>query len=694
MVASSEEAAELQDLVQKWVVAGHSIDAEAVALRAIATRAKDDALDASLWGTLFQSAMPPLMRHRRGAHYTPNHAIHDYVIGPLLLEPWQARIRETTTLHDLSRVHKELIHLRILDPSCGSGNFLHVAFRALKILERDILERARDCFSAKTAATFKARGSVSTQQLFGIDNDHNAVALARMLLGLADVKSPFHDENIVCDDALFCAWPDADIIVGNPPFQSKNRMQQAFGPEYVQRLREHYPDVPGRADYCVYWFRKAHDTLKPGGSAGLVGTNTIRENDSRIGGLDYIVNHGGVIVDAVSSMVWPGEAVVHVSVVNWTKGAVQGPKTLSWQDGDQADGPWHESRLAVIPSSLSPAWDVTDAHTLRANAHSACCFQGQTHGHEGFLVVPEDARSWFSHAPRNHEVAFPYLIGNDLLSKLHGKPSRWVIDFSPQDLDQARTYVLPFQRIEECVLPDRERAARAEKKRNEALAHSGNHHHENFLRRWWHLSYPRPELMRKLANIPRYVVCSRVTKRPVFEFVSTQIHPSDALMVFPLDDDYSFGILQSALHWAWFTARCSTLTARFRYTSESVFDSFPWPQEPTNEQCVAVAKAAMNLRQLRHKLADEHRMNLRTMYAAIETPGSHPLKDAHSQLDDAVRAAYGMQAQHESLAFLLQLNRDCAERETRGEVIRGPGLPYESLREALTSNDCITPASF
>jgi hypothetical protein len=682
-------ASKLEAVFRALAARGQTIDTHVASQLTIAAEEKWALVDPILFGVLFQSLMKPSERHVRGAHYTPSTAILEYIIRPSLLEPWRARIRHAATLNDLLDVHEDLSKMRILDPACGSGNFLFEAYRALQQLEHEILEKAQNRFSTRTV------GSISTRQLFGIDTDPLAVELTKIILFLGEkpADSKHLDVNIRCADALFCEWPKADLILGNPPFQSKNRMQQQFGADYVQRLRQKYPDVPGRADYCVYWFRRAHDELVPGASAGLVGTNTIRQNYSREGGLDYIVKQGGTITDAVSTMVWPGEAIVHVSVVNWTKGLVTGQKKLSWQDGDQLDSPWHEMRLANIPASLSPDVDVTDAKTLRANADSARCFQGQTHGHEGFLLSSDEVHSVLMASPKNNDVVFPYLIGDDLLSTLHGKPSRWVIDFSPREQLEAQRYALPFQRIKERVLPDREAAARNEEVRNENLDEKGNKHHANFLKRWWLLSYPRGELMARLAKLDRYIVCSRVTKRPVFDFVSSRIHPSDALMVFPFEDDYSFGILQSALHWAWFTARCSTLTARFRYTSETVFNSFPWPQSPTATQCAAVAKAAVTLRTLRRQIADEHRMNLRKMYASLEHRASHPLKDAHAMLDEAVRAAYEMPAQKDPLAFLLELNQGCAAREARGEAISAPGLPKEISPRAFITKDCIEPPS-
>jgi hypothetical protein len=142
--------------------------------------------------------------------------------------------------------------------------------------------------------------------------------------------------------------------------------------------------VPGRADYCVYWFRKAHDHLKPGQHAGLVGTNTIRQNYSRMGGLDYIVANGGTITEAVASQVWSGDAVVHVSIVNWVKGTHKGPKKLFRQVGDNRDSPWEIIELRKIGPSLSFEVDVSAARPIKANAASTACYQGQTHGNDGF----------------------------------------------------------------------------------------------------------------------------------------------------------------------------------------------------------------------------------------------------------------------------------------------------------------------
>jgi SAM-dependent methyltransferase len=671
----------------------------------------------AIFGRLFQATMTGAERHEHGAHYTPESAIFEHVVRPSLIQPWRARIRAASSLKDLLALRDAMTKLRVLDPACGSGNFLYVAYRELKRLELELLEKVHEKFSAETRLRVGSTASIQTRQFFGIDTDalavelakvtlmlgkklaldegHHALGVAQAELGLEiDQPLPLEDldANVRRDDALFCKWPVADLIIGNPPFQSKNKMQQEFGAAYVQRVRLRYPGVPGRADYCVYWFRRAHDELAPGARAGLVGTNTIRQNYSREGGLDHIVEHGGTITEAVSTMVWPGEAVVHVSIANWIKGEPVGPKKLSWQEGDAIDGPWKEVSLDRIPASLSASLDVTSARTLAANAGAGACHQGQTHGHEGFLLTADEARAMCAASGANAEVLFPYLTVDELLTEPEGQPTRFVIDFHPRDQLEAQRYKQPFRRVKDLVLADREEAAEEERARNAKLGRRGNRHHENFLRRWWLLSYPRGELLQKLTGLSRYVACGQVTKRPIFEFISSAIRPNAALIVFPLEDDYSFGVLQSEMHWSWFKARCSTLKGDWRYTSNTVFDSFPWPQAADARQIVAVAKAAAELRSLRRSLASRHELSLRALYASTEGPGKHPLKDAHAELDAAVRAAYGTGPRKDPLLFLLELNEACAAREVAGKPIVGPGLPPGISMKGLVTKDAVRPS--
>lgn len=657
-----------------------------------------------IFGTLFQGSMDQERRHALGAHFTSEADIQE-IVRPTIVRPWIERIDAAKTLRELEALAEELLKFRVLDPACGSGNFLYVAYRELVHVEMEILRRIHEDFGKRAKGKARSWSLLSTKQFFGVDIDPFAAELAKVTLMLAKrialveaLEAEFRpegelplefggalpldnlDSNVVATDALLSDWPQADAIIGNPPYQSKNKMQEEFGRAYLNKVRAKFPDVDGRADYCVYWFRKAHDELKAGGRAGLVGTNTIRQNYSREGGLDYIVDNEGTITQAWSTKVWSGEAAVHVSIVNWVKGKAPAPCVLFRQDGERTDSPISRTELPLISASLSGGFDVTKAKDLACNQEPKTTHQGQTHGHEGFLLSPAEALKMIGSDPKCRRVVRPFLTIDELLKGNPPSVQRFVIDFHPLDIVESQTYSLAFKRVKQLVLPKREEAAEEETVRNkEALADNPkarvNRHHENFLKRWWLLSYPRPDLMEILRGMPRYVACGQVTKRPIFAMISSSIQPNAALQVFTFQDDYSFGILSSSLHWVWFTERCSTLKADWRYTSTTVYDTFPWPQETALKDVKAVADAGRQLRGLRRDLMKQHRLSLRELYRTLEMPGAHPLKIAQEALDDAVRGAYGMGAQDDVAGFLFKLNAKVAEAEAKGRPVTPPGLP-------------------
>nr|MBA3354213.1 class I SAM-dependent DNA methyltransferase [Blastocatellia bacterium] len=275
------------------------------------------------------------------------------------------------------------------------------------------------------------------------------------------------DKNIICADALFTDWPKADAIIGNPPYLGAKRMKPEHGAEYVNKLRKANPAISGMADYCVYWFRKAHDELAPGARAGLVGTQNIRNNNSRPGGLGHIVDEGGTITEAISNQVWSGEAAVHVSIVNWVKGNEPGEKMLHFQRGDSVDSPWESYSMPLINSALSAGLDVTSAGELKANQEPPYVYNGQFPRHHGFIISPEEAARMLRADSRNREVVLPFLIGSEMLTK--GAPQRWVIDFQKRDQFEARTYEMPFDHVRTFVLPHVTALAEKEKAKTERM---------------------------------------------------------------------------------------------------------------------------------------------------------------------------------------------------------------------------------
>ena len=161
-------------------------------------------------------------------------------------------------------------------------------------------------------------------------------------------------------------WPKADAIVGNPPYLGSRYVAQELGYDYAKRVQERFPDVPKMADFCTHWFPLAHDALPDNGRAGLVGTNTIRQNEGREASLDFIVKHGGTITDAVSTQVWSGDAAVHVSIVNWLKGNDLSEKKLTTQQGDHVNSPWSVEELPTNPPTLSSSFNVRVDRLSRA----------------------------------------------------------------------------------------------------------------------------------------------------------------------------------------------------------------------------------------------------------------------------------------------------------------------------------------
>lgn len=651
-------------------------------------------INPAIFGTIFQNSMEQERRHSSGAYYTSEADIQR-IVFPTIVKPWKEKITTAKSLKDLMSIQKQLHSVQVLDPACGSGNFLYVGFRELRRIELSLLIKIYEDFGGK-AFELADRKSVSIKQFFGIEKDLFGAELAKVTLMLAkqlslkeshewlqNIQKTLHfdfdysplpldnlDKNISCKDALFSNWPKADIIIGNPPFLAKNKMQKELGIEYVKKVRNIFPDVPGRADYCVYWFRKAHDHLNIGGRAGFVGTNTIRQNYSREGSLDYILSHGGTITEAVAEQLWGGDAGVHVSIVNWVKGEVPGKKKLFLQKNN---GEWEQFDIDRINSSLSITTDVTNAFILDANTDSNVCYQGQTHGHPGFLLLPSEAAKMIRANKKNREVIFPYLIGKELVGRFPPHPQRYVIDFQSRDIITSSTYQEPFQHIKKTVLPDKE-------------------NNPEYLLYWWHLWRSRGELIQNLSTLKRYIACSRTTQYPIFEFVSATIHPNDSLQVFALQDDYSYGIIQSKLHLDWFINKCSTFRKTPRYTSNTVFDTFPWPQSPQIELIEKIAKLSSELRKLRLHLMEKTKSSLRDLYKLKAMPGDNPLRDAHEALDRAVFEAYGINKKEEHLEFLLKLNHKLHEAELRGIKIEGPGLPISASNpEKFISNDCIAP---
>jgi hypothetical protein len=703
---------------------------ELVLLRA-AAKFNWNKVQPEVFGTLFQHSMADEERHAFGAHFTSPSDIMK-IVKPTITDPWKEQIENAKTLKRLIELRDRLNQFRVLDPACGSGNFLYIAYRELKRIEARLIERMQE-FPSRAEPGQRMLSFLSVQNFYGLDILPFAVELAKvtMMIGRKLAIDELHitepalpldnlDKNFIAADALLtpeglpAQWPKADVIIGNPPFLGAKKLKPERGVDYVNTLRRAYAEVPGMADYCVYWIRKAHEHLQPcsaadlvAGRAGLVGTNNIRNIYSRIGGLDHVAKTG-TIVEAVENQPWSGEANVHVSIVNWmkTQDAALLPKTRKlWfkvapstsakQPRQRGSGPAAKQyeldcrECEHINSALSDQTDVSLAKSLDCNTEPQRCFNGQMIGHENLLLSEEQRAAITSKDPKSAEVIFPYLNGVDALTEL--SLDRYVIDFDQRNQFDAATYPSAFDWVKTHVLPDRERKAK------EGIDKDGKMrpHHKAFLARWWQLSFGRPEMLSVIKPLPRFLACSYVTQRPIFMFVSSAIRPSNLIQIFGFADDYSFGVMQSHAHWLWFVTKCGKLGVGFRYSAESVFDTFPWPQTATVKQIDAVAAAARELRRVRAEVLPKMKGGLRALYRTLELPGANPLKDAHAALDTAVLTAYGFNPKRDLLAQLLALNQEVAAKIENGEPVTAPGVPknYPDAKKLVTE-DCIQPHFF
>jgi hypothetical protein len=678
-----------------------------------------------IFGTLFEQSTDKAERHAFGGHFTSPVDIMK-IVGPTIVEPWREQIEGAKTVKRLLELRERMHHFTVFDPACGSGNFLYIAYRELKRLEARIHERICE-MSATADPAQRVFGFVTASNFFGMDINPFAIELAKVTMMIArklaidelhitERALPLDnlDANFSACDALIDAagnptpWRKVDVVIGNPPFLGAKRLKPERGPDYVNAIRRAYPDVPGMADYCVYWFRKAHDHLPPctaddpvSGRAGLVGTQNVRNNQSRVGGLDHVAATG-TIIEAVDNQPWSGEANVHVSIANWVK--TQDAKLLPekrrlWFKVDppagvkkarkRGTGPASKEyeldarECEFISSALSDKADVSGARVLQANVHPQRCFQGVVTGYNGFVLSKQDRQEILYSDPNSKRVVKPYLVGRDLVSGT-GCPTRFVIDFDSVDIYAAQHHDGAFSHVQRTVLPEVQETAKRAEATDMAAAR------RQHLNRWWQFWNVRKGLRTRLKKTPRYLACSRVTKRPIFCFVARSILPDNAVEVFAFSDDYSFGILQSNTHWQWFVAKCSKLKSDFRYTPESVFDTFPWPQAPTVKQIEAVATAGCEVRRVRAEALKKVHGGLRAVYRTLELPGNNPLKDAHTALDSAVLAAYGFSPRKDLLAQLLELNLAVAARLDASQPVTAPGVPPEYPDPArLVTEDCV-----
>jgi len=640
-------------------------------------------IEPSIFGTLFERGLDPGKRAQLGAHYTGRADIL-LLVEPVLMAPlrrrWAEVQQEALTLSagreglttaqsvalaaELTRLlqgfSEHLASVRVLDPACGSGNFLYVALRELLDLDKEVIAFA----ATLDLSTFPL--SVGPEQMLGLELNEYAAQLAPVTVAIGHIqwlrnnafgqpgepilksaKTIRHQDAVLAFDAdgrpVEPPWPEADVVIGNPPFLGDKRMRADLGDGYVEGLRRLYVGkVPGGADLVTYWFERARELIAAGRvkRAGLLSTNSIRSGSNRVV-LDHIKETGDIFM-AWADRPWVlNGADVRVSMVGFDGGV----ETARLLDGVPAE---------AINADLTGQADVTRAAVLSENA--SLVFLGMMKG--GPFDLDSKTAGKMLAAPvnvngrPNSDVVRPRLGGQDVTGRPRGG---YVIDFGVDMTEaEAAFYELPFEYVITHVKPLRDANRR-----------------ESMKRRWWIHGEPRRALRAALVGKSRCIVTPEVAKYRLFVWMDTKTVPDHKLHVFARDDDYFFGVLHSKVHELWSLAQCSWMGVGNdpSYSSSRTFGTFPmpWPPgaEPTHApQVKAIAEAARLLVEKRDAWlnpvdaapADLAKRTLTNLYNARPAW----LDGLHTALDAAVLATYGWPAglaDAELLERLLALNR-------------------------------------
>jgi MmeI, DNA-methyltransferase domain/MmeI, N-terminal domain/MmeI, target recognition domain/MmeI, helicase spacer domain len=598
---------------------------EELALLREASASNWHAVQPSIFGSLLEGVFGHARQWQLGAHYTHESEILK-IVEPTVVEPWTARLEAIASYDEARAAQNELLNYVVLDPACGSGNFLYVAYRELRKIETKLAARVAELAQAEGRPSQEGLSAFfPLQNMRGIEIEQFGVDLARVTLWmghrLAVEELDLHESTLpLADlsgirraDALKADWGEADAIIGNPPYHGSQNLRQVLDEDYVEWLKGHFG--AGLKDLCVYWFRRAADQMRPGDRAGLVGTNSISQNRARGASLNYLVEKGGVITDAVSRQKWPGEAVVNVSIVNWVQRPAELPERFVL-DGEPVEGintRLRESKLAI-----------EEYEPLPANLGRS--FQGPIPV-GSFYLEPGEAAKILERGDADYaDVVRPYLVGDDIAEDPKQGPRRFVIDFGLRTLEKAMQYPEALALVRERVKPARD--ANKMKRRREC---------------WWLFGSPAPEMRQAIAPLPRFVAGNRIGKRFLFCWVDASVCPSDLTVVFAFDDDYSMGILNSSTHAAWARSESSTLRVDLRYTPTSCFETFPWPQpdDATRGRIGGISKSLIERRQA---ICVAEGIGLTDLYNQVDEGAWTEVADLHRALDEAVASAYGWEA--------------------------------------------------
>lgn len=738
------------------------LDREEIGVLRKAARRDWQDVEPAIFGTLLERALDARERHKLGAHFTPR-AYVERLVMPTVIEPlredWAnvqgsamlltARGDTKAALDEVLAFHRQLCSIRVLDPACGSGNFLYVTMEHMKRLEGEVIELARNLGQDQYFLELD-RHTVDPHQFLGIELNPRAAIIAELVLWIGYLQWHFRTrgsvmpvqpvlknfKNIECRDAILewdeeeivrdaqgkpltrwdghtmkthpvtgravpdetarepvmryvdpraARWPEAEFIVGNPPFQGGKDLRDVLGDHYAEALRTAHKDMPGSADLVMYWWDQAARLTRHGKLRrfGLITTNSLPQVFNRRVVERHLadVKKPLSLAFAIPDHPWVDEAgganvriAMTVGVAGRQEGRLQqvvDPMLKPGQGGDRLRPPID----GKIAANLRLGADLTSVRPLRAN--EGLCSPGvKLHG-SGFIVTPDEAR-WLGlgTTPGLEAYILDYRNGRDLMAQPRGV---MVVDLFGLCGSEARNrFPQVFQWLMERVKPARDGQA-AKSPTNDA---------KEYARLWWQLGKPRTELRLALNGLRRFISTVETSKHRVFVFLGASTRPDNMLVNVAVEDAFVLAVLSSRLHVAWASAAGGTLEDRPRYNKTRCFDPFPFPDPDEGVKA--------RLRELGEQL-DAHRkaraaahpgLTLTQMYNVLEKLKAGEaltakdreiheqglvavLLDLHRRIDALVLGAYGWPADLDEAALLerlVALNAERATEERAGHV--------------------------
>ncbi len=658
-------------------------------------------VDPSIFGTLLEQALDATERKKLGAHYTPRAYVERLVIATVI-EPLRADWRNvqataetlrgngdlTVAAAEVKTFHDKLCETRVLDPACGTGNFLYVSLELMKRLEGEVLEALLD-LGGQEALRGLGSHSVGPHQFLGLEINPRAAAIAELVLWIGYLQWHFRIKGAAPDEPILKAfkniqvknavltwdgaplptptrpspasgggirvraketypnprrpdWPAAEFIVGNPPFIGGKDIRARLGDAFAEALWSAHKQMNESADFVMYWWDRSAELLTRKGTVlrrfGLVTTNSISQVFQRRVMEKHLTAKNPIsLVMAINDHPWTKAsdeaAQVRIAMTVGEAGVCNGSLLEVVREASlETDTPEIEflPKFGSVNSDLTVGVDLTSPKILRSN--EGMSFRGMTFMGAGFILNHRETEHFLSDS-NNISVIKPYISGRDMSSRLRGVS---IIDLYGWNLEDVRRQVPKlYQRLLATVKPVRDIDRR-----------------ESYRTRWWIFAEPRSELRAALKDSTRYIATSQTAKHRIFQFLDSRWLPDQTLVLVASDDAFCLGVVSSRIHVAWSLRAGGWLGVGNdpRYSNSRTFDPFPFPDaNAIQKQTIRVIADELDAHRKR-VLAEHDHLTLTKLYNMLEKVRAEGAPEAGSKPSQRQNSAVPPQPSKRRLA--------------------------------------------